>query len=212
MQRQTHIRSCGFTLIELLVVVSIIAVLAGMVLPVIGMVRDTAQRVRCGSQLGQLGLAFVAYASDWEGRYPADQVYGLLDPAISPAWFHRLPSYLEATKGQSPPMRCPAWDKVVAGPIAPYPWKMNQHLAPDANPFARNYHASPERLVGSGSLVLIFDGLTTAGVGPKGHGSWTHVTEERHRGANVLFADCHTRDQRRLQAGETWGTVWRWLP
>ena len=59
----------GFTLIELLVVVSIIAVLASMLLPAIGLVRTAARTARCTSGLRQMGMANVAYTTDWEGWY-----------------------------------------------------------------------------------------------------------------------------------------------
>ena len=57
----------GFTLIELLVVISIIAILAAMLMPAIGMVREAATAASCRSRLGQLSLSTVAYAGDWEG-------------------------------------------------------------------------------------------------------------------------------------------------
>ena len=60
----------GFTLTELLVVISIIAVLAAMLLPVIGTVRDMAISTKCMSNLRQQKLAFTAYANDWRGLLP----------------------------------------------------------------------------------------------------------------------------------------------
>ena len=57
-------RRCGFSLIELLVVISIIAVLAGMLLPATGLVRSQAQSMVCSSCLRQVGMATMAYAED----------------------------------------------------------------------------------------------------------------------------------------------------
>ncbi len=65
----TH-RSKGFTLIELLVVISIIAILAGMLLPVIGVVREMARQAQCGKNQSQILGAMVAYSTQEETSWP----------------------------------------------------------------------------------------------------------------------------------------------
>lgn len=57
----------AFTLIELLVVVTIICILVAILLPVLRMVRESAHRVRCLSNLGQVGKAVAGYAADNHG-------------------------------------------------------------------------------------------------------------------------------------------------
>jgi prepilin-type N-terminal cleavage/methylation domain-containing protein/prepilin-type processing-associated H-X9-DG protein len=56
----------GLTLIELLVVIALIGVLASLMLPSLARGRSAAQRVRCISNLHQLGLATQLYWDDHE--------------------------------------------------------------------------------------------------------------------------------------------------
>jgi prepilin-type N-terminal cleavage/methylation domain-containing protein/prepilin-type processing-associated H-X9-DG protein len=72
MNRANH----GFTLMELLVVITIIAVLASLLLPAIGLVREAARSAGCRNRLGQIGLGLQGYAQDWEGTIGPSQIDG----------------------------------------------------------------------------------------------------------------------------------------
>lgn len=57
----------GFTLIELLVVIAVIAILAALLLPVLGNSKAKAEGLTCANNLKQLSLAWQLYADDNEG-------------------------------------------------------------------------------------------------------------------------------------------------
>jgi prepilin-type N-terminal cleavage/methylation domain-containing protein len=65
--------SKGFTLIELLVVIAIIAILAAMLMPVLGRAKENGRRTACASNLRQLGLALAIYAADNQDVLPLPQ-------------------------------------------------------------------------------------------------------------------------------------------
>ena len=60
----------GFTLIELLVVISIIALLIGILLPVLGNAREAGRQVKCLSNMRQMAMASVNYAFEFDGDLP----------------------------------------------------------------------------------------------------------------------------------------------
>lgn len=73
----SDIKPRAFTLIELLVVVSVTAVLTAILMPALGAARSSSRALACKSNLRQLLLASVGYATENDGSYV---------PAASDMW------------------------------------------------------------------------------------------------------------------------------
>ena len=65
-----HNQKLAFTLIELLVVISIITLLISILLPALRQARSSAMRVQCMAKMQQQGIAFGAYAVDFDDFIP----------------------------------------------------------------------------------------------------------------------------------------------
>jgi prepilin-type N-terminal cleavage/methylation domain-containing protein len=90
--RATIVRSGagGFTLVELLVVIGIIAVLIGILLPVLSKARAQANRAVCLSNIRQLGVSILMYCNDNDGWFPtsAAAADGLVYMHYPDDWVH----------------------------------------------------------------------------------------------------------------------------
>jgi prepilin-type N-terminal cleavage/methylation domain-containing protein/prepilin-type processing-associated H-X9-DG protein len=109
----------GFTLLELLVVIAIIAVLIGLLLPAVQMVREAANRIQCTNKVKQLGLGLHQFVGANRGKFPPGQAAGPLpegginEPNVNHGWAPFILPYIE----QQDLARLYRWDVQSAGPV-----------------------------------------------------------------------------------------------
>ncbi len=116
-------RKTGFTVVELLVTMGIISVLAGLLVPALGIAKEAAKRTVCASNLRQLGLGLEMYTLANDGWYPIEDLCGnpqdVLVSSLYPAYVPErdvfyCPSAEEIEPyAQSPEYGGPGGDSVV---------------------------------------------------------------------------------------------------
>ena len=123
MKRRAPRIPSAFTLIELLVVIAIIAILASILIPVMGRVREQGDSTKCLHNLRQIGAAIVSYSSDNDDRLPGPlerNQKALFTPSSEGQLAKILAKYVglvEVPQGSTPspnaknPFLCPAFSR-----------------------------------------------------------------------------------------------------
>src|SRR5688500_11766101 len=84
MLHSTRRRIRAFTLVELLVVIGIIAVLIGVLLPVLAGVSARGRDIKCQANLRSIMQALYAYAAENKGSYPYGHYYNRSNDRVHP--------------------------------------------------------------------------------------------------------------------------------
>lgn len=110
-------RRNAFTLVELLVVIGVIAILISILLPALNRARESANELRCLSNLRQLATANNMYASDNKNMYvPLYELSGPPRWPENPAFCRNLNVRVDET---TTPNWTPYWPKAILCPRSP---------------------------------------------------------------------------------------------
>ncbi|MEO6436462.1 MAG: type II secretion system protein [Tepidisphaeraceae bacterium] len=188
-------KKSAFTLIELLVVISIIAILAGIALPVFGSVMEKSRATSCASNLKQLGLGVAAYLNDNDEQIFSDKDTG------DKAWPKVLQNkYVTNWKVFRSP-----FDKRAdsSGVDAPVSYGINNKVLTQTSG-AGNWDGNVSKLVAPSQLILrapamdvlvktvpVFKGKANEAVSLPMPGGVKLGTHNKRAAINVLFADSH---------------------
>lgn len=194
----------AFTLIELLICIGIVAVLAGLLFPSVKQMLARGKSVKCVSNLRQIGIGMISYASEHDGLFP--HAYNELIGDTT-TWMVKTAPYLgmpDNAMGLSPLPRaagvfvCPEWQMK---PDRKVSYGMNPFIDPDQSYYSWNYRRGK---VSQSGTFLVVEIAENKELGPQ-----DGIVARRHpdTSANYLFVDGHVENLRELVPATAGGTA-----
>jgi prepilin-type processing-associated H-X9-DG protein/prepilin-type N-terminal cleavage/methylation domain-containing protein len=210
----------AFTLIELLVVISIVALLAAMLMPVLGMVRRSAHGAVCGSNMRQCVMAIELYVEQNDSYFPYSYIYrpspwdvnsdrSWLSPMMAGQFLDMGNSFHDSVTNSAqdkrkPIARCPADRRPVSGYGYQISYGASLEYLDQWLPGSPTLGRSAATLNRPAQRAVLVDGtnprwvalgnyqqVTVDDQNPQDGGNAGNWTIARHGGCNIAFLDGH---------------------
>jgi prepilin-type processing-associated H-X9-DG protein/prepilin-type N-terminal cleavage/methylation domain-containing protein len=177
-------RTKAFTLVELLVVISIMALLMGILMPALAAARSSSRALVCKSNLRQLLVASVGYATENDGFYV---------PAASDMWdnggLRRWHGTRDTLDEPFDPLRGPLMGYLADGRVKECPEKVDFVKAHDWNTsFEQGCGGYGYNMTYIGSRIWQ-NGVNSAQSWKDAYALTTRMTEVGSPGRTLMFAD-----------------------
>ena len=174
----------AFTLTELLIVISVIALLMAILMPTLAAARSRGRTLACKSNLRQLLLAGIGYATENDGAYV---------PAASDLWdnsgLHRWHGVRETPNDPFNPLRGPLAGYLADGQVKECPAKADFVKGPDwKKNFEQGCGGYGYNMTYIGSR-LWQKGVNSVEVWKDSYASTTRMSEVAAPGRTLMFAD-----------------------
>ncbi len=189
-----HRREKAFTLIELLIVISVISLLMAVLMPALAAARSRGRALACKSNLRQLLLAGIGYATENDDAYV---------PAASDMWdnsgLHRWHGRRDTREHPFDPLRGPLAGYLADGRVKECPAKADFLKGQDlSTSFEQGCGGYGYNMTYIGSR-LWQNGVHSIEAWKDSYASTTHMTEVAAPGRTLMFADTAiANDQRYL--------------
>jgi len=155
---QGNTRIAAFTLIELLVTITIIAILAAILFPVFARARENARRANDLSNLKQIGLAYMQYSQDYDGRFPYSSDSGATSWTISTQPYIKNTQLFHDLSDSSAKWNNPAYPGDASGDnYYTTSYKMNNWIA------ANQPYSFLDEVNSASTFIILADGNTDQG-------------------------------------------------
>lgn len=217
----------AFSLIELLVVIAIIVVLIAILLPTIAAARRSAIRMSCASNMRQVGAAFLAYAGQHNGAWPAPAL--AWNSYFDEDWVHWQPgrdvrnsSIMRYIGNDADVLKCPAGvpdraETIGHGgrrfPAYPFSYAVNVAITGDwvgPPPYRNPGRCRLHHIVGASHKVLVLeeevgainDGAWWCAIGSDyTNGKLSSISSQHDRGREHRYEDAHLDRENRFARG-----------